>query len=199
MLKKIALTLFLVITLAVIAILAIASTRPATYHVERSISTAAPPPAVFGVLDDLHRFREWSPWEKLDPKMKVTYAGPETGVGSSYAWEGNSEAGSGRMTITETTPPNELILKLEFLKPFESTCALHYKIAPENEGSRVTWSMDGNNNFVGKVMCLFGSMDKMMGGDFERGLASLKQVTETAAAAGTPASAETGTTTTAKP
>ena len=193
MLKKIAVSLFLVITLAIVAVLSIAATRPATYHVERSLSMGAPPEAVFAVLNDLHRFHEWSPWQKLDPAMKVTFDGPPTGVGASYSWVGNKDVGEGRMTTTEATPPNSLTQKLEFLKPFESTCAVHFTIAPEGDGSRVTWAMDGNNNYVSKVMCLFVSMDAMMGKDFEAGLASLKQVAEAEPAqAATPAGTSAG-------
>src|SRR5215831_18762204 len=176
MLKRIALTLFLVITIAVIAVLSIAATRPATFHVERSLSMAAPPEAVFAVLNDMRRFKDWSPWEKLDPAMKITYEGPSTGVGASYSWVGNKEVGEGRMTTIDATPPTSLTQKLEFIKPFASTCAVHYTIAPDGQGSRVTWGIDGNNNYVSKVMCLFVSMDAMMGKDFESGLSNLKQV-----------------------
>ena len=178
MLKKIAISLFLVITLAIVALLSIAATRPPTYHVERSQSMAAAPEAVFAVVNDLHRFHEWSPWQKLDPQMKVTFDGPPTGVGSSYAWVGKGDAGEGRMTITAVEPPGSLTQKLEFLKPFKDECLVHFAIAPENGGSRVTWAIDGNYNLVSKVMCLFVSMDKMMGKDFEAGLVSLKQVSE---------------------
>src|SRR5690349_19119538 len=134
MLKKIALSLFLLITLSVIAILSVAATRPPTYHVERSQSMGAAPEAVFAVVNDLHRFHEWSPWQKLDPNMKVTFDGPSSGVGASYSWVGNKEAGEGRMTTTEATAPSSLTQKLEFLKPFKSECMVRYTIAPENDG-----------------------------------------------------------------
>jgi hypothetical protein len=192
MLKRIALTLFLVITLAIVAVLSIAATRPATYHVERSLSMAAPPEAVFAVLEDMHRFHEWSPWQKLDPAMKITYDGPQTGEGASYSWAGNKDVGEGRMTILTATPSSSITQKLEFVKPFESTCAVRFTIAPENEGSRVTWAIEGNNNYVSKVMCLFVSMDAMMGKDFASGLANLRQVAEAepAQAAALPATSE---------
>src|SRR6185436_6006556 len=135
MLKKIAVSLFVVITLAIIAVLSIAATRPPTYHVERSQSMAAPPEAVFAVLNDLHRFHEWSPWQKLDPAMKVTFDGPPSGVGASYSWAGNKDVGEGRMTILTATPSSSLTQKLEFMKP-EMTCAVRFTIAPESEGSR---------------------------------------------------------------
>ena len=191
MLKKIAVSLFLLITIAVVAVLSIAATRPATFHVERSLSMTAPPEAVFAVLNDMHRFHEWSPWQKLDPAMKITYDGPSSGPNASYSWVGNKDVGEGRMTILDTTPPTSLTQKLEFIKPFEETCAVKFTIAPDGQGSRVTWGIDGNNNYMSKVMCLFVSMDAMMGKDFESGLSNLKQVAEaepapSAAPAATP-------------
>jgi hypothetical protein len=178
MLKKIALSLFVIITLAIVAMLSIAATRPATYHVERSQSMAASPDAVFAVLNDMHRFHEWSPWQKVDPAMQSTFGGPPSGVGASLSWVGNDQVGEGRMTTTEINPPGSLTQKLEFLKPFKSECMVHYTIAPENDGSRVTWAMDGNNNYVSKIMCLFVSMDAMIGKDFVAGLTNLKQLAE---------------------
>ena len=192
MLKKIAISLFLLFTISVIAVLSIAATRPATFHVERSLSMAAPPEAVFAVLNDMHRFHEWSPWQKLDPAMKITYEGPSSGAGASYRWVGNKEVGEGRMTILDATPSTSVTQKLEFIKPFEETCAVKFTIAPEAQGSHVTWGIDGNNNYMSKVMCLFVSMDTMMGKDFESGLSNLKQVAEaepapSSAPAATPA------------
>src|SRR5881394_1321244 len=136
MLKRIALSVFLIVTLCIVAVLSIAATRPATYHVERSQSMAASPDAVFAVLNDLHRFHEWSPWQKLDPAMKVSFDGAPSGVGASYSWVGNDQVGEGRMTTTEATAPGSLTQKLEFLKPFKSECLVHFTVAPENDGSR---------------------------------------------------------------
>ena len=193
MLKKLAVSLFLLITITVVAVLSIAATRPATFHVERSLSMTAPPEAVFAVLNDMHRFHEWSPWQKLDPAMKITYEGPSSGPGASYRWVGNKDVGEGRMTILDATPSTSLTQKLEFIKPFEETCAVKFTIAPEAQGSRVTWGIDGNNNYMSKVMCLFVSMDAMMGKDFEAGLANLKQVAEAGPSqAGAATPAETG-------
>lgn len=182
MIRKFALALFLFITAAVIAVLAVAGTRPATYHVERTTTTAAPPQTVYTLVNDLNRFHEWSPWQKLDPAMKTSVEGAGTEVGSSYSWAGNDEVGEGRMTITETMPANHVAMKLEFLKPWKSTSDIHLRIAPEGDGSKVTWAMDGNNNLMSKVMSLFMSMDSMIGKDFENGLANLKQVAEAPAA-----------------
>ena len=153
--RKTILTVLLLFAAVVIAILAIAGTRPATYHIERSASTTAPPPTVHAIVNDLNRFHEWSPWQPLDPTMKSSIQGSGVGPGSSYQWAGNDKVGEGRMTITDSTPPSEVGMKLEFLKPFASTCDVHFRIVPEASGSRVTWAMDGNNNYMSKVMSLF--------------------------------------------
>ena len=181
MIQKLALALFLLITAAVIAILAIAGTRPATYHVERSIQTSASPEAVYALVNDLNRFPEWSPWQDLDPKMTIQVEGGGVGTGASYYWVGNKDVGEGRMTITESTPSTHVAQKLEFLKPFASTSDVHFRIMPEAGGSHVTWAMDGTNNYMAKVMTLFMNMDSMIGKDFEKGLGRLKTVTESAA------------------
>ena len=183
MIRKIALTLFVLIAVGAIAVFGIASTRPATYHIERSVTTAAPPATVYAVLNDMHRFPEWSPWQELDPNMKVTHDGPPNGVGSIYSWAGNKDVGEGRMTITASTPNESVEQKLEFLKPWASTCTVHFTIAPEGPGSKVTWAMDGNNDMMAKVMGLFMNMDQMVGKDFDKGLGKLKDLTESQPAA----------------
>lgn len=182
MIQKAALFLFLLISAAIIAILAIAGTRPATFHVERSIQTTASAEAVFPYLNDLHKFPEWSPWQKLDPKMTVEYSGAEAGAGASYHWVGNKDVGEGRMTITDSKPGSHVSMKLEFLKPFESTSDVRLSTFAEAGGTKVTWSMDGNNNYMAKVMSLFMNMDQMIGKDFEAGLANLKRLAESAPA-----------------
>lgn len=175
---KILARIVFVIALLIGAVLAIAATRPDTYRVERHATIAAKPEVVFGVLNDLHHFHEWSPWQKLDPSMKVAFAGPEAGVGSSYSWEGNAKAGTGRMTITSSEPDSKVQFKLEFLKPFADTAQAELALAPADAGTTVTWSMSGRYNYISKVMCLFVSMDSMVGKDFDEGLANLKNVAE---------------------
>lgn len=182
MIQKLALGLFLLITAAVIAILAIAGTRPDTYHIERGVTTTAPPDAVFALVNDLNRFHEWSPWQDLDPKVITKIDGSGVGTGSSYFWTGNKDVGEGRMTITESAAPGHVAMKLEFLKPFASTCDVHFRIMPESTGTHVTWAMDGTNNYMAKVMCLFMNMDQMVGRDFEKGLGKLKSLAEHAPA-----------------
>lgn len=181
MIKKILLGLLVVIAL----FLVVAAFQPADYRVVRSASISAPASVVFSQVNDFHQWNAWSPWEKLDPAMKRTFEGPPAGVGAVYGWSGNSQVGEGRSTITESRP-NELIkIRLDFVKPFVSTCNIEYTFKPEGGQTGVTWSMDGKHNYVGKVMCLgmslFTSMDKMVGGQFEEGLANLKAVSESAA------------------
>jgi uncharacterized protein YndB with AHSA1/START domain len=177
MLKKILIGIAAVIVLFVI----IVALQPAQYRVTRSATIPAAPATVFEHVNDLHKWDAWSPWAKLDPGMKVTFEGPQTGAGASYAWVGNKEVGEGKMSITESKA-NELVrLKLEFIKPFASTATTEFTFKPEGEQTSVTWSMTGDKNFISKAFCLFMNMDKMVGGDFEKGLASLKSVVQVAA------------------
>ena len=174
MLKKI----LLVLALAVVALLVVVATRPDTYHVERSIEIDAPPAIVFPAVADLKNYAEWSPWEKRDPAMKKTFSANTAGVGASYAWEGNKDVGKGKMSITESRPPERVVQKLEFLEPFPAVSDVTFDLKPNGSGTRATWSMDGKSNFMGKAFSLVMSMDKAVGKDFEEGLANLKRVSE---------------------
>jgi len=161
---------------------AVVATRPSAYHIERKLEVAAPADLVFGVLNDLHQFAGvlvlfGSPWEKLDPNMQKTFEGPTAGVGQSYAWSG-TRGGKGKMTIVESVPGQKVGVKLEFVKPMESTATCALTLARTPTGSFVTWSMDGNHNFIGKAFGLFMEMDDMLGSDIEKGLAQLKTVAE---------------------
>ena len=168
------------VALVIVVLVVVIATRPPTFHVERSVAVAAPPEAVFAPVNDFHSWPAWSPWEKLDPQMKKTFDGAPAGVGAGYSWIGNNKVGEGRMTIEKSEKPSLIAIKLEFLKPFASTNTVTFTFAPEGQGTRATWAMDGSNNFVGKAFGLFMSMDKMMGSDFDRGLAALKAVAESA-------------------
>lgn len=174
MLKKILLAMAAVL----VVFLGTVATRPDTYRVERSAEIAAPAPAVFEAVSDFKHFRDWSPWEKRDPNMKRTLSSPSAGVGASYAWEGNKDVGKGKMTFTETTPPSRVRERLEFLEPFPNTADVTFDVAAGSSGTKITWSMEGKNNFVGKIFGLFMDMDKMIGKDFEEGLANLKRLVE---------------------
>jgi hypothetical protein len=168
----------LVLLVLVLGFVVYVATRPDTYHVERSATIAATDSTVYAQIADFHRWKAWSPWEHLDPNMKTTYSGPESGIGAVYAWTGNSQVGEGRMTITDAEVGRRLAIRLEFLKPWQATNACAFTLTPEGSGTRVTWSMDGRHNLVSKAMSVFTSMDAMVGKDFENGLASLKTVSE---------------------
>lgn len=173
MLKK---TLLLILAI-VAAVLVVAAFQSNTYRVERSLVIGASPANVFDQINDLHKALAWSPWAKLDPNAKYTFDGPASGVGASNAWAGK-QIGEGRQTIVESRP-NELVrTKLEFFKPMAGEATAEFRLQPEGNGTLVTWSMSGSKNYVSKVMCLFMSMDKMIGGEFEHGLANLKATTE---------------------
>jgi len=162
----------------VIVFVAIVAMQPSDFRVARTATIAAPAPAVFAQVNDYRNWKAWSPYEKLDPAMKKTYEGAAAGTGAVYTWAGNSQAGEGRATITESRP-NELIrIRLEFLKPFTATNTAEFTFEPEGDRTAVTWNLTGTRNFLFKAVGLFMNMDKMVGGQFEEGLAQLKSVTE---------------------
>lgn len=151
--------------------------KPAKFRVERSISIAAPPQAIHPQIANFRKWSAWSPWEALDPHMIRTYKGPEEGVGAGYAWEGR-KAGSGNMLITRSDPENGISLDLNFTKPFKASNITDIILAPDNGDTRVTWAMHGPHPYMMRVMSVFFSMDRMVGKDFEKGLANLKSLTE---------------------
>lgn len=178
MLKKVGLALLGLVTLGLLVILGLAASQPDEIFVERQANIAAPPPVVYGYINDLHRFTEWSPWQKRDPAMRMSFEGPDVGTGAAYAWQGNREVGAGRLTITDTTPDSKVEMLLEFSEPFVATDHVRFKLTPTAEGTRVSWAMTGSNDFASKLASVFLDMDKMIGRDFENGLAELKRLAE---------------------
>ena len=176
MLKKILIALA-VILLVLVAVIAL---RPSDFRYTRSLAIAAPAPAVFAEVNDLHKWEAWSPWAKIDPAMKMTYEGAQVGVGSSYTWSGNNEVGEGRSTIVESRPSDLIRMKLEFKRPFAGTNDVEFTFKPEGAQTVVTWTMSGKSNFMGKAVGLVIDCEKMVGGQFEQGLSSLKSVVESA-------------------
>src|SRR6185436_16245124 len=174
MLKKI----LIVLALLIIVLLIVITLQAPAYTVTRSASIAAPQPAVFAQVNDFHNWQAWSPWAKLDPAMKQTYEGPPAGTGAIYNWYGDNKVGEGRMTIAESRPNDLIRIKLEFIKPFASTADTDFTFKPEGNQTAVTWTMSGRKNFMSKAFGLFVSMDKMIGADFEKGLAQMKAVVE---------------------
>lgn len=171
---------FILIGLAAIlaVFLIVAALQPADFRISRSATIAAATPVVFEQVNDLHKWNAWSPWARLDPNAKNTFEGPPAGVGATFAWAGNNEVGEGRMTITDSKPNEFILMKLEFIKPFAATNTTEFTFKPEGDRTAVTWSMSGRNNFMGKCMSLIMNCDKMVGGQFDQGLANLKAIVE---------------------
>ena len=149
-----------------------------TYSLQRSVTIDAPPARTYEQIANFHNWTNWSPWEAVDPELKRTYSGAESGTGAVYSWSGNRKAGQGRMEITDATGPSRVQIDLVFEKPWKARNDTVFTIEPQGSGSRVTWSMTGKNTLVTKVMGIFKSMDKLLGPDFEKGLARLKVTTE---------------------
>lgn len=165
----------------VVVFVIIVALQPSAFRVARSATVSAPPSAVFAQVNDFHKWGAWNPWGKIDPAMKQSYEGAPAGVGAVYSWVGNKEVGEGRMTITESRP-NELIrLQLEFFKPFAASNTADFTFKPDGDQTLVTWSMSGDKNFMAKAIHLFVSMDRMIGGQFEKGLADMKAIAEATA------------------
>jgi hypothetical protein len=179
MLKKILIGLAVVIVAFVILV----AVQPSHFSVTRSATIAAAPTAIFPHINELKKWEAWSPWAKVDPNMKTTYKGPAAGVGAVSAWAGNNDVGEGSMTITESRP-NELVrFRLDFIKPFAGTSTSEFTFKPQGNKTVVAWTMSGESSFVCKAVGLFMNCDKMMGDEFEKGLAQLKAIAEAPTAA----------------
>jgi uncharacterized protein YndB with AHSA1/START domain len=169
------LTKLLCLLALVLAVLAVViAMRPADFRYTRSATIAAPPEVVFEQVNDLRKFQEWNPWAKVDPNAAITYDGPPTGEGSSYSWSGDAKVGKGTMTIIETKPGELVRARMEFKEPFAATHTADFTFRREEDGTVVSWSMYGSNDFLGKAVSLFIDCDKMIGDEFSKGLATLK-------------------------
>ena len=180
--KKAILAILVVIVVLIAGLCVVIATRPAEFVITRSATVNAPAAAVYNQINDFHKWEAWSPWAKIDPQMRVTYAGPRSGPGASYAWAGNSDVGEGRMTIIEAKQPELVKIDLEFIEPVASTSVTEFSLKPSGNATTVTWTMTTQNNFLGKAFSLVVDMDKMLGSDFEKGLAQLRTVVETPSA-----------------
>ena len=179
MLKTIAIAVVVVVG----GFLIYAATRPDTFRVERTATIKAPPERIFPLINDFQRWGAWSPFEKKDPAMKRTLSGAPSGSGAVYEWDGNKEIGQGRMEIVESVPPSRVTLKLDFTRPFEAHNIVDFTLEPRGDSTQVTWAIHGPSPFISKVMGIVFNMDKMIGKDFEAGLAALKTVSEQQSAA----------------
>jgi hypothetical protein len=173
-------TILIVLVILILGLVAVVAMQPANFRISRSATMAAPPSQVFDQVNDFHNWEAWSPWAKLDPTMKTTYSGPEAGTGASYSWSGNNKVGEGRMTISESQPHELVRIQLEFLRPFAAKNQAEFTFQPAGNQTQVTWGMTGTNNFMAKAFNLVMNMDKLVGKDFEKGLAQLKTVVESA-------------------
>ncbi|MNR76068.1 Polyketide cyclase / dehydrase and lipid transport [compost metagenome] len=174
MFKTVAITSLVILAV----IFAFAASKPDTFRVERSVTIKAPPEKVFALINDLHSWTTWSPYEKKDPDMKRTHSGATTGKGAIYEWDGDKNVGKGRMEITESSPSSRVVISLDFLAPFEAHNTAQFDLQGGGDSTRVTWAMYGPANYMSKLMSVFFSMDKMVGDDFEIGLANLKAAAE---------------------
>jgi hypothetical protein len=166
------------LVLLVVAFATVVWFQPDDYRLTRQTVIAAPAAAVFAQVNDLKKWDDWSPWAKLDPNAKVTFSGPQSGPGASFAWDGNDKVGAGTMSITESKPNQRIATRTDFTRPFSGTSNADFVFSESAGQTNVIWSMSGRQNFIGKAMCLFMPMEKMLGPDFERGLAQLKRVVE---------------------
>jgi uncharacterized protein YndB with AHSA1/START domain len=165
----------------VLALVAIVAVQPSEFRIARTGTIAAPAPVVFAQVNDFRKWDAWNPWAKIDPAMQQGYEGATAGKGAVYTWAGNNEVGEGRMTITESRPDELIRIQMEFLKPFQGRSTAEFTFKPEGERTAVTWSMVGEHNFIAKAMHLVMNLDRMVGGNFEKGLDRMRAVAEAAA------------------
>jgi uncharacterized protein YndB with AHSA1/START domain len=174
MIRTIVIVVTAVLVVGVGAVLALAATKPDSFKVERAASIKAPPEKIFALVSDLHGWRAWSPYENKDPEMKRTFSGK----GAVYEWNGNKNVGKGRMEITQASAPSKVVIKLDFISPFEGHNTAEFTMEPKGDATSVKWGMYGPAPFVSKVMQVFVDLDRMIGKDFEQGLGNLKALAE---------------------
>jgi uncharacterized protein YndB with AHSA1/START domain len=186
MLKTIAIVVGVVLVVGIVVVLALAATKPDAFSVQRATNIKAPPEKIFALINDLHGWAAWSPYEKKDPAMKRTFSGAPSGKGAIYEWDGDKNVGKGRMEITDTSPPSTIVIKLDFISPFEGHNVAEFTMDPKvdpkggatSADTNVSWAMRGPAPFVSKVMQVFVNLDRMIGKDFEEGLGNLKALAE---------------------
>lgn len=171
-------TIFIVVGVLLAILLIYAAIKPNTFHVERTTSIKAAPEKIFPLINDIHQWEMWSPWEKGDPAIKRSYSGAANGKGAVYEWNSDKQVGQGRMEIIESSPPSKIVLKIDFIKPMEGHNTIDFTLMPQGDTTVVTQAMYGPSPYISRLMSIFFSMDKMIGSKFEEGLASLKAIVE---------------------
>lgn len=167
---------------ALLTFLFVVISKPNNFRMQRSLTIGAPAEVIYGHIDDFRKWKDWSPWEQLDPDLKRTFSGETSGVGAVYDWQSNGKAGQGRMTIREAAPAHRLLINLDFIKPFPATNSAEFLLQPSGDDTVVTWAMFGPSPFMSKLMGTIMNMDDLIGKDFERGLENLKRLSEREAA-----------------
>jgi uncharacterized protein YndB with AHSA1/START domain len=176
--KTVLLAIVIVLVVGVGSVLAFAATKPDVFHVQRSATIKASPEKIFAFINDFQLWSSWSPYEGKDPDMKRSFSGAPSGKGAVYEWDGDKNVGKGRITITDASPHSRVTIALDMFKPFEAHNVVNFTLAPKGDTTGLTWAMDGRSPFFAKILHVFMDMDKMVGGDFEAGLAKLKTVAE---------------------
>jgi Polyketide cyclase / dehydrase and lipid transport len=171
-------TFFWIVLILVAAVLIYAASRPDNFRIARQIAIDAPPEGIFPLINDFRAWGQWSPYERLDPGMKRMMGEITEGKGATYAWEGNGKVGAGNMVLSVSQPSSLVAVDLHMLKPMKADSEVQFKLEPMAHGTLVTWAMDGKQNFIGKLMGLVMNIDRMVGAQFEEGLANLKRVVE---------------------
>jgi len=171
-------TIAIIVVLLIVGVLLFATTRPDTFRVQRAASIKAPPEKIFPLINDLQRFGAWNPFAKKDPGIKESYSGPASGKGAVCTFDGNKDVGKGSLEITDSASPNKVSMRLHMIEPFEADNNIEFTLEPRGELTNVTWAMEGKSPYLAKIIQLFFNMDRMIGRDFEAGLAGLKAVAE---------------------
>jgi hypothetical protein len=167
-------TIALIAVAALAALLLFAATRPDTFKVQRATSIKAAPEKLFPLINDMKQFNTWNPYNKKDPAMQGSYRGPQSGPGAGFDFQGNKDVGKGSLQIIDSAAPTKVTMKLDMLEPFEGHNTVEFSLVPRGDSTEVTWAMHGASPYLAKVMGIFFNMDKMIGRDFEAGLADLK-------------------------
>jgi uncharacterized protein YndB with AHSA1/START domain len=168
----------IVVVVLIAALFIFAATRPDTFRIQREASIKALPEKLFPLINDFHQWEMWSPWEKIDPAAKRTFSGAASGKGAVYEWNGNKDVGQGRMEIIESSPLSRIVLKIDFIKPFEGHNTIEFTLVQHGDSTSVTQAMYGTSPYISRLMCIFFNMDKMVGQKYEEGLANLKAIAE---------------------
>ncbi len=176
-------TIFIVLALIIAIALAVVAIQPGAFTITRTATISAAPAAVFAQVNDFHCWQAWSPWAKLDPAAKTTYSGSTAGVGACFSWDGNKKMGAGRMAISASEKHDLVRIDLQFIRPFRARNVTEFTFTQAGDQTIISWSMSGRNGLMGKAFALFVDGDRMIGGDFEKGLAAMKAVVESASVA----------------